>query len=440
METDPDSTGIISQLIIIAILTTINAFFASAEMAIVSINKNRLRLLIEEGNKKAVLLQRLLNEPTKFLSTIQVGITFAGFFSSAYAAASISGDLGLLLSYLNIPYSRNLALILVTLILSYVTLVLGELYPKRLALKKSEAIALFSVKPVLFFLKLTTPFVKLLTISTNLLIRITGLKNDALEEKVSREEIRSLVEVGQEHGAINATERDMIDSIFEFDNKLAEEIMTPRTDVYLIDIDDPVSEYVDELLKEMHSRIPVFEEDSDNIIGVLHMKDFIIEAHRVGFNNVDIRSILHSAYFVPERKNIDDLFKDLQKSKKQMAILIDEYGGFSGIVTMADLIEEVMGKIEDDDTDDFDENIKKIDNNTYLVKGRLPVEELNKQLFLDLEEDSEDYDTLGGLLIMLLGFIPNDGEVYTLEHKDVVFKIEEVKNKRIEKVKICIER
>jgi putative hemolysin len=438
---DPVSTGMLVQFIIIAILTMINAFFAAAEMAIVSINKNRLRLLIEEGNKKAILLQKLMNEPTKFLSTIQVGITFAGFFSSAYAATGISGDLGLLLSYLNIPYSRNLALVLVTLILSYITLVLGELYPKRLALKKSEAIALFSVKPVLFFLKLTAPFVKLLTISTNLLIRITGLNNDALEEKVSREEIRSLVEAGQEHSVINETEKDMIDSIFEFENKLAEEVMTPRTEVYLIDIDEPLPEYVDELLQHKHSRIPVFEGDSDNIIGVLHIKDFIIEAHKVGFANVDIRSIIRPAYFVPERKNIDDLFRDLQSSKKQIAILIDEYGGFSGIVTMADLIEEVMGKIEDDDdTGDTDADIKKIDNNTYLVKGRLPVEELNKELLLDLEEDSEDYDTLGGLLIMLLGFIPDDDEEYTVEHKNLVFKIEEVKNKRIEKVKICVER
>jgi len=441
METDPDSTGMLLQFIIIAILTMINAFFAAAEMAIVSINKNRLRLLIEEGNKKAVLLQRLMNEPTKFLSTIQVGITFAGFFSSAYAATGIADDLSLALNYFNIPYSQNLSLILVTLVLSYITLVLGELYPKRLALKRSEAIALFSVKPVLFFLTLTVPFVKLLTFSTNLLIRATGLNNADLEEKVSREEIMSLVEVGQEHGAINETEKDMIDSIFEFDNKLAEEVMTPRTEVYLIDIDEPLSEYVDELLQHKHSRIPVYEGDSDNIIGVLHIKDFIIEAHKVGFTSVDIRSIIRPAYYVPERKNIDDLFRDLQNSKKQIAILIDEYGGFSGIVTMADLIEEVMGKIEDDDdAADADADIKKIDNNTYLVKGRLPVEELNEELLLDLEEDSEDYDTLGGLLIMLLGFIPDDDEEYTLEYKNVVFKIEEVKNKRIEKVKICIER
>ncbi|KAF1086211.1 Magnesium and cobalt efflux protein CorC [Sporotomaculum syntrophicum] len=437
METDPESASIFVQLTVIAILTIINAFFAAAELAIVSINRTRLRILIDEGNSKAVLLQKLIKEPTKFLSTIQVGITFAGFFSSAYAATGIADDLGLLLSKFAIPYSQDLALIVVTLILSYVILVLGELYPKRLALQKSEAIALFAVKPVMFFLTLTAPFVKLLTFSTNLLIRLTGVNNPDLEERVSREEIKSMVEVGQEHGAINETEKEMIDSIFEFDDKLAEEVMTPRTDVYLIDIDEPLSEYVDELLQQKHSRIPVYEGDSDNIIGVLHIKDFIIEARRVGFANVDIRSILRPAYFVPERKNIDDLFKDLQNSKKQIAILIDEYGGFSGIVTIADVIEEVMGKIEDDDTLDSDADIKKIDDNTYLVKGRLPVEELNKELLLDLEDDSEDYDTLSGFLIMLLGFIPNDGEEYTLEHNNVVFKIEEVKNKRIEKVKIC---
>jgi putative hemolysin len=440
MQTDPESASIFLQLTIIGILTIINGFFAAAELAIVSINKTRLRILIDEGNRKAVLLQNLMKEPTKFLSTIQVGVTFAGFFSSAYAATGIADDLGLLLRRLAIPYSQDLALIIVTLILSYVILVLGELYPKRLALKKSETIALFAVRPVMFFLALTAPFVKLLTFSTNLLIRLTGLNNPDLKEKVSREEIRSLVEVGQEHGAINETEKEMIDSIFEFDDKLAEEIMTPRTEVYLIDIDEPLSEYVDELLQHKHSRIPVYEGDSDNIIGVLHIKDFIIEARRVGFANVDIRSILRPAYFVPERKNIDDLFKDLQNSKKQIAILIDEYGGFSGIVTMADLIEEVMGKIEDDDAMGSDADIKKIDDNTYLVKGRLPVEELNKQLLLNLEEDSEDYDTLGGLLIMLLGFIPNDGEEYTLKHNNVVLKIEEVKNKRIEKVKISIEK
>lgn len=439
METDPESASMFLQLTVIAILTIINAFFAAAELAIVSINKNRLRILIDEGNRNAVLLQELIKEPTKFLSTIQVGITFAGFFSSAYAATGIADDLGLLLSKYSIPYSYNLALIAVTLMLSYVILVLGELYPKRLALQKAEAVALFAVKPVIFFMKITVPFVKLLTVSTNFLIWLTGVDNIGTEEKMSREEIKSVVETGQEHGAINETEKEMIDSIFEFDDKLAEEVMTPRTDVYLIDVDEPLLDYVDEFLQQKHSRIPVYEGDSDNIIGVLHIKDFIIEAHRVGFANVDIRSILRPAYYVPERKNIDDLFRDLQKSKKQIAILIDEYGGFAGIVTMADVIEEIMGKIEDDDDLlDAEADINKIDDNTYLVKGRLPVEDLNKELSLAIDEDSEDYDTLGGFLIMLLGYIPDDGEEYVLEHDNAVFKIKEVKNKRIEKVKIYI--
>lgn len=436
---DPDPANFAFQIFVIAVLTLINAFFSSAEMAIVSVNKNKLKLLVEEGNKNAGLLARLIKEPTKFLSTIQVGITFAGLFSSAYAATGISGEFGLWLVQFNIPYSQEIALITVTICLSYITLVFGELYPKRLALKKSEEIALFSVRPILFVLKLTAPFVKLLSMSTNLLIRLTGINVEDLEEKVSREEIRSFVEVGQEHGAINETEKDMINSIFEFDNKLAEEIMTPRTEVYLINIEKPLKEHLHELLTLKHSRVPVFEGDSDNIIGVLYMKDFIAEAYKVGFENVELINIIRPAYFVPERKNIDELFKDLQASKMQIAILIDEYGGFSGIVTMEDLIEEVMGKLEDE-YDNEDPDVKKIDDITYIVNGQIPVDELNKELFLDLDENSEDYDTLSGFLIMHLGHIPDDGEQFTIEQNNIVFTIEEVKDKRVESVKIKIKK
>lgn len=439
MESDPEAANIMSQFILIAILTLINAFFASAEMAIVSLNKNKIKLLAEDGNKKAQMLIKLMQEPNKFLSTIQVGITLAGFFSSASAATGISAVVGNYLNRFNVPYSQEIALILITIVLSYITLVFGELYPKRVALQKSEEIAMFSVGPILFVSKLTVPFVKLLSMSTNFLIKITGMSSDDLEEKVSREEIRSLVDVGQEHGVINEIEKEMINSIFEFDDKLAEEVMTPRTEVYLINIDKPLNDYLDELLEEKYSRIPVYEGDIDNIIGILYMKDFMVEARRVGFENVDIRSILHPAYFVPERKNIDELFKELQASKKHMAILIDEYGGFSGLVTIEDLIEEVMGKIEDE-YDEDEPDVRKIDNNTFMVNGLLPVGELNEHLHLDLDEDSEDYDTLGGLLIKLIGHIPKDGEEKVIEHKNIIFKIEKVKEKRIEKVKICIDR
>ncbi|MEW9096563.1 MAG: hemolysin family protein [Clostridiaceae bacterium] len=437
MEVEPDPANITSQLILIAILILMNAFFASAEMAIVSLNKNKVKLLAEEGNKRAKLLIKLMEEPTKFLSTIQVGITFAGFFSSASAATGISYDLALYLNKFNIPYSGQISLIVVTIILSYITLVFGELFPKRIALQKSEAIAMFSVRPIMYVSKITVPFVKLLSASTNVLVRLVGLDGEGLDEKVSKEEIKSMVEVGQEHGVINETEKEMINSIFEFDDKLADEVMTPRTEVYLININTPLNEYLDELIEERYSRIPVYEGDSDNIIGILYMKDFFIEARKRGFENVDIRSILRPAYFVPETKNIDELFKELQATKRHMAVLIDEYGGFSGIVSIEDLIEEVMGNIEDE-YDDEEPEIKKIDSNTFLVNGLLAIDELNDYLHINL--DSEEQDTVSGFLVNLLGRIPNSGDQEIIEHDNIVFKVEEVKEKRISKVKICVQR
>lgn len=436
MQPEPAPAGDISgQLILIVILTLINAFFASAEMAIVSLNKNKLKLLAEEGNKKAKLLLKLTEEPTKFLSTIQVGITLSSFFSSASAATGLSKHFSGVLANLNVPYSEQIALVSITIALSYITLVFGELFPKRLALQKSEAIAMFSVMPVYYLSKIMRPFIRLLSASTNILVKITGIDANGLEEKVSKEEIRSLVEVGQEHGVINETEKEMINSIFEFDDKVAREVMTPRTEVSLIDINQPVTQFIDKLLEEKYSRIPVYEDDIDNIIGILYMKDFIVTAYADGFENVDVKSILHSPYFVHESKNTDKLFKELQTSKNHMAILIDEYGGFSGIVTIEDLIEEVMGNIEDEYDDDEPE-ITKIDNNTYLVNGLLSLDELNDHLHLDLV--SEDYDTVGGFVINMLGRIPKKDDQNTLEYGNVIFKIEEVKEKRIEKVRICV--
>lgn len=434
---DPEPSNLISQFILIAVLTLLNAFFASAEMAIVSLNRNKIKVLADEGDQKAQLLVELLNEPNKFLSTVQVGITLAGFFSSASAATGISQVVGGQLQGLGIPYAQQIALVIITMILSYFTLVFGELFPKRIALKKSETIAMFAVKPILFISKLTKPFVKLLSLSTNFLIKIFGMSSDDLEEKVSREEIRSLVEAGEEHGVINEIEREMINSIFDFDDKQAEEVMTPRTEVYLIDINRPLESYINELLDEKYSRIPIYEGDLDNIIGILYMKDFLAEAYRVGFENIDIRKIMHKPYFVPERKNIDQLFRDLQKSNNHMAILIDEYGGFSGIVTIEDLIEEIMGEINDE----YDEDelvIKKVDPQTFIVSGLTSIKELNEELNLDFDEDSDDYDTLGGLIIKLIGYIPTNQEEKVIEYRNVVLKVEKVKEKRIDKVKVCL--
>ena len=433
---DPEPMSLVSQFILILVLTLLNAFFASAEMAIVSVNRNRIKMLADDGNKKASLLVDLLEEPNKFLSTIQVGITLAGFFSSASAATGISEVIGASLSQLGIPYAQSISLVVITIILSYFTLVFGELVPKRIALQKSEQMAMLSVRPIVFVFKFAKPFVKLLSLSTNVLLRVIGMSDTDLEEKVSREEIKSLVDAGEEYGVINQIEKEMINSIFDFDDKLAKEVMTPRTEVYMINIKLPLS--IEELLEENYSRIPVYEGDMDNIIGILYLKDFLHEAYQVGFENVDIKKLLHRPYFVPECKNIDQLFKELQKSKRHLAVLIDEYGGFSGIVTIEDLIEEVMGDINDE-YDDDDPVIRKIDNDTYIVNGLISIKELNDKLQLNLDEETEDYDTLGGFLINQIDYIPSETEECMVEYENLLFKVECVKDKRIETVKIHIQ-
>ena len=430
---DPEPMSLVSQFILILVLTLLNAFFASAEMAIVSVNRNRIKMLADDGNKKASLLVDLLEEPNKFLSTIQVGITLAGFFSSASAATGISEVIGASLSQLGIPYAQSISLVVITLLLSYVTLVFGELVPKRIALQKSEQMAMLSVRPIVFVFKFAKPFVKLLSLSTNVLLRVIGMSDTDLEEKVSREEIKSLVDAGEEYGVINQIEKEMINSIFDFDDKLAKEVMTPRTEVYMINIKLPLS--IEELLEENYSRIPVYEGDMDNIIGILYLKDFLHEAYQVGFENVGIKKLLHRPYFVPECKNIDQLFKELQKSKNHLAVLIDEYGGFSGIVTIEDLIEEVMGDINDE-YDDDDPVIRKIDNDTYIVNGLISIKELNDKLQLNLDEETEDYDTLGGFLINQIDYIPSETEECMVEYENLLFKVQCVKDKRIETVKI----
>lgn len=434
MEGEPAlSNNITIQILLLVVLTLINAFFASAEMAIVSLNKNKMKVLANEGNKKAKILCNLIDEPTKFLSTIQVGITLAGFFASASAATGISEELGKFLSSINIPYGNQIAFVGVTIILSYFTLVFGELVPKRIALKKSEQIAMMSLNPIIFISKITAPFIKILSLSTSLFMKILQLDNEELEEKVTKEELKSLIEEGKENGALNESEQEMIEGIFEFDDKRAEKVMTPRTEVYCIDIKDPISSYLDELLEMRYSRIPVYEDDIDNIIGILYMKDFIIEAKKKGFNNVNLREILQEPYFVHEGKKVQKLFKSLQASKLHIAIIIDEYGGFSGIVTIEDLIEEIMGEINDED-DNIEESIIKLDDKSFLVNGGTTLEELNDKLNIDVQSD--DIDTLSGFIINLIGRIPSESDENVIEYKDITFKIDKLGEKRIEKVLI----
>jgi len=434
---DDSGANIPGQLFTILILTLINAFFAASEMAMISIDKRKLLNQAEEGNKKAKLLLKILKEPSRFLSTIQVGITFAGFLNSATAAVGLSAYLGDLLTKNNIPFGNNIAFIGVTIALAYITLVFGELVPKRIALNNAEKFSMFAIKTVNVVAKVFRPFVSFLSFSTNTVLRMLGISSTGVEEKITVEEIRSLVEVGQEQGVINSVEREMIDSVITFDDKLAEEIMTPRTEIFVIDLEDPIEEYLGQMLELKYSRIPVVEGDIDNIVGILYIKDFLLEAYKVGFNNVNIRKILRPAYFIPERKNINDLFNDLQLGRRHMAVLIDEYGGFSGIVTMEDLIEEIVGDI-DDEYDHDEPDIKQLERNVFLAKGAISMKELNSKTGTKFDEDSEDFDTLGGFLIDIIGYIPDDGKTEVVEFENVIFDIIEVNEKRIQQVVITV--
>ena len=441
MEEIPDTENIFPQLLLIVFLTFINAFFASAEMATVSVNKNKIKILAEnEESSKAKLVLKLLEEPTKFLSTIQVAITLSGFLASASAATNFSKPLGKILYKYGIayPYNENISLVFVTIILSYFTLVFGELVPKRIALQKAEFISLLSVKTILLVSKISSPFIKFLSFSTDFVLHIFGMKNEKLEENVSKEEIKSMIEVGQIKGVFNEIEKEMINSIFEFDDIIAGEIMIARTDVYMINIDVPVSEYIDEFLTKKFARVPVYKNTPDNIIGVLHMKDVILEARKKGFENIEVKNILHKPYLVPESKKIDELFREMQKKKKSMALVIDEYGGFSGIITMEDLVEEVMGEIEDEHDISLPQ-VMKVDNSTYMINGLISLDELNEKF--DIKIENKNYNTLSGYIISLLGVVPDktyEGKEIKINDK-LILKIEQIKENRIEKLKMILE-
>lgn len=431
-DADPDGSYLI-QILFLLFLILINAFFAMAEMATVSVNKNRIKNLAEEGNKRAIVLTSLLEQPNKFLSTIQVCITLAGFLQSASAATAMADDLGGWLNSLGITIGIPLAIVIITLILSFFNLVLGELTPKRIALHYSEKIALFTARPVWFVSKCAAPFIWLLSKSVSLILRLFGIKKDEFEEKYSEEEIKSHLEVGIETGLIDESGKEMITSVFEFDDKLAYEIMTPRTDIYMVSINDKLEDYADEMLATRFSRIPYYDKDNDDIVGVLLIKDYVLQAKKVGFNRVAIKKLLQKPFFVPESKNIDDLFKEMQVSRIHMAFLVDEYGGVSGIVTLEDIVEEIMGAI-DDEYDDAEPKLEKIDANTYYMDGHYYLDDLNEELNLKLESD--DYETVGGLLIDSLGEIPDDDEKEkkVIELDGCRFTVESWKDRRIEGV------
>ena len=424
-----------SKILVLLILTFVNAFFAAAEMAYVSLNDAKIDKQAKEGNKKAKSIQKMLKDPSKFLSTIQIGITLAGFLSSAFASEAFASELAPVLNSLipqiSVGVWNSISIVIITIILSYFTLIFGELVPKRLAMKYSEKIAFGTVGIIKTISTITSPFVKFLTFSTNIVSKIFGVSGHE-EEVVTEEEIRMMVDVGEEKGTIDSTEKEMINNVFEFDDKIVSEIMRPRTEMFAVDANSSIAEVIEELAEDgRYSKIPVYEEDLDEITGIVYVKDILTSQKN---KNNKIKSLVKEAYYVSESKLITELFDELRQNKKQIAIVIDEYGGTSGMVTMEDILEEIVGEIYDE-YDEVTKKFEKIDENTYRLDGSLAVYEVEK--ILDVEIPEGEYDTLSGYLIEQLGAIPKDKEKYTIETEKITYYIEKCQDKRIVSVKAC---
>lgn len=432
---DIEQTWII--FLIIFFLILVNGFFAAAEMALVSIRKKDIQKMVDKKVKKANILKKVTADSTVYLSTIQVAITLAGFLSSAFAGAKLSSSVVALFEGIGLSVGPSVAVVLVTIVLSYITLVLGELVPKRIALQNSKKFALFSVRVVYAVMIITKPFVKLLSISTNAVLKVLRIPEKTEKERITEEEIKEMIVSGHFEGLYKKEEREMLESIFRFDDLPAEMIMTPRVEVFLLDINQSFVDQLKEVIESGFSRIPVYKENKDQIVGVLLLKDVLMQVKEVGFEGLKIEDLLREPYFVPEHVKLNTLFHNMKKQKEHISLLVDEYGGFQGIVTMEDLIEEIVGNIYDEH-DDQDESIVRQNQHSYLVDGTMQLQELNRRLHLHLPEDASEYDTLGGLIINQLGYIPKEVKDEEVLYHNLVLKIVKIEDNRIEKVQLLI--
>lgn len=424
-----------SEILILVILILLNAFFASAEIAFISLNEAKIEKQAKEGNKKAKSIQSMLKDPSKFLATIQIGITLAGFLSSAFASDSFASVLAPALNNIfpNISLAvwTKISIIIITLILSYFTLIFGELVPKRLAMKHYEKISFATIGIIRTISFITLPFVKFLTLSTNVVSKLFGVSGDD-EETVTEEEIRMMVDVGEEKGTIDKEEKEMINNVFEFDDKTVSEIMIPRTEIFAVDINSSISDVIEELSEDYrYSKIPVYDNSIDEIKGIVYIKDILISQKN---KNTKIKGLVKKAYFVSEAKPVNELFDELRKNKKQIAIVVDEYGGTAGLVTIEDILEEIVGEIYDE-YDEVIEKYTKLDENTFVFDGSIALYEVEKLLNIKIPEG--DYETLSGYLIEVLGRIPAENEKPIIETEKITYKVEKCKDKRILKVKAC---
>ena len=427
----------IKQILLQIILIALNAFFAATEIAVISLNEKKVRALAEDGNKKAVKMLKIIEEPTQFLSTIQIGITLAGFLGSAFAADNFAEVLSAAISKAfnlsadNTKIINTVAVVLVTLILSYFTLIFGELVPKRIAMKHKEKLANSVCGIISFLAAVLKPIIWFLTISTNAVLRLVGIDPHEKEEPVSEEDIVLMLDAGADEGSLDHDDIEYIKNVFKLDKMTAEDVMTPRKSVISISYDASDKEILEIIEEESYSRITVYEDNPDKIIGILHACDYLLKRNE---KNFDLKSILHTPVFVPETVSLDVLFKDMQTDHNHLAVVVNEYGETSGIVTMEDILEEIVGEIWDERDEEIDE-FKKIGDNTYKVLCTASLEDFREYFKLEDEEEL-DVSTVNGWITEITGIIPEVN--YSFDYKNLTVIITKADQFMTHEIKVVV--
>ena len=426
---------IVFQLLVQVILILINAFFAATEIAVISLNANKLRKLEEEGDKMAPKLLHMVEDSSSFLSTIQIAITLSGFLGAAFAGDAFAEYLTawVLSLGVGIPASvlNTISLVVVTIILSYFTLVFGELVPKRIAMQKSMEMARLSCRVVTAIATIAKPVVKLLALSTNGMLRLLRMKVDVEEDQVTEDEIRMMIDLGNESGSIKEDEKELLHNVFDFSDQTVSDVMTHAADVETISVDATREEVLDTIRSTGLSRFPVYGEDESDILGVLNARDFLMDWAVDGTKTV--RDLMRPAYLVPESLDADDLLRDMQRKKIHLAVVLDEYGELAGVITVEDLLEEIVGNIYDEFDPAEPQELEQLGENLWRVSGSLSVEDLADELDMEIPED-EDYDTVGGMILSCLRTIPEDGSRPVVQIHGLELQAEKVEDHRIRSV------
>lgn len=425
-------SSIIFMILLQVILIGLNAVFACAEIAIISVNDNKMNKMAAEGDKRAKRLVKLTEQPARFLSTIQVAITLSGFLGSAFAAENFSGSLVDVLVGWGVTIPRealdSIAVIFITIVLSYFTLVFGELVPKQVAMRKAESFALTISGPLSTIAKLFSPIVSFLTLSTNSILRLMGIDPNAVDEEVGEEEIRMMIDVGSEKGTIDHEEKEFIQNVFEFDDLSAEEIMTHRTDVIMLDMEDSMDEWKELIHNSRHTLYPVCNGTADQIVGVLNAKTYFRLDNKDRDNVMD--KAVFPAYFVPDTVRADTLFRNMRKERHGMAIILDEYGGTRGLITINDLVEQLVGDLGNSDVPQEEGYLELLEDNVWKVQGSVSLDEISEVLGIRI--DTEEYDTLSGLVFHEYGSVPKDGSVIEITTGRMHIQVMDIREHQIQ--------